>query len=179
MDQGFAEKDFRFIELDLDNVVKRKIKKIKGSKKINQLFERLKLKPNIAENSNLLSLGDKYAIASCDLSDLAQFRAAIESHKINPKLPTFFYAECVLSYINADRVDDLMGFINQNFNLGFVFDYEMYNPNDRFGQMMVKNFDNRGCPLVGIYKYQEIRHQHERYTKNGFKNTEVYTMKEV
>lgn len=46
-----------------------------------------------------------------------------------------------------------MAFINQNFNLAFVFDYEMYNPHDRFGQMMVKNFDVRGCPLVGIYKY--------------------------
>ena len=24
---------------------------------------------------------------------------------INPKKPTFFYAECVLSYIDADKVD--------------------------------------------------------------------------
>jgi len=179
MDQGFADKNFRFIELDLDMVVKRKIKKIKSSKKISQLFERLQLKPSFAEQNNTLSLGDKYTIASCDLSDLSQFRQVIDEHKINPKLPTFFYAECVLSYINADQVDDLMGFINQNFNLAFVFDYEMYNPSDRFGQMMVKNFDQRGCPLVGIYKYQEIRHQHERYSKNGFKNTEVYTMKDV
>ena len=48
MDQGYADKPFKFIELDLDIVVKRKIRKIKNSKKINQLFERLKLQPSIA-----------------------------------------------------------------------------------------------------------------------------------
>jgi len=40
--------------------------------------------------------------------------------------PTFFYAECVLSYINADKTDELLKFISSNFNLAFLFDYEMY-----------------------------------------------------
>ena len=123
------------------------------------------------EHQHLLKLGDKYSIASCDLSNINEFEKIIEDHKIDTKLPTFFYAECVLSYINADKVDELMGYINKTFNLAFVFDYEMYNPNDRFGQMMVKNFDIRGIPLVGIYKYPEMNNQHERYTKNGFKKT--------
>jgi len=52
----------------------------------------------------------------------------------------------------------------------------MYNPNDRFGQLMVKNFQQRGCPLIGIYKYPNIGDQHIRYTKANFKSTEVYTM---
>lgn len=85
----------------------------------------------------------------------------------------------MLSYIEADKVDALMGYINQNFDLAFVFDYEMYNPNDRFGQMMVKNFDMRGCPLVGINKYPLLCNQEERYVKNNFKKTEVFTMKDV
>jgi len=38
MDQGFADSNFKFVELDLDIVVKRKIRKIKNSKKINKLF---------------------------------------------------------------------------------------------------------------------------------------------
>ena len=108
-----------------------------------------------------------------------QFKKIIEEHKIDTSLPTFFYAECVLSYIDAERVDSLMGYINKAFNLAFVFDYEMYNANDRFGQLMVKNFELRGCPLVGIYKYPELSRQHERYSERGFKRTEVYTMREM
>lgn len=59
---------------------------------------------------------------------------------VDPRKPTLFYCECVLSYINADKVDNLIETIGRSFDLCFVFDYEMYNPNDRFGQMMVKNF---------------------------------------
>jgi tRNA wybutosine-synthesizing protein 4 len=66
----------------------------------------------------------------------------------------------VLSYIDADRVDELMAFINKSFNFAFIFDYEMYNPKDRFGQLMVKNFELRGCPLIGIYKYPDLANQH-------------------
>lgn len=69
-----------------------------------------------------------------------------------------------------------MVFISQHFNLAYVFDYEMYNPHDRFGQMMVKNFAERGCPLIGIYKYPELQDQEKRYINAGFKQTECYTM---
>lgn len=72
-----------------------------------------------------------------------------------------------------------MGYINKHFNLAFLFDYEMYNPHDRFGQMMVKNFAARGCPLIGINKYPLLENQRERYDKAGFQRTEVYTMQQV
>lgn len=103
----------------------------------------------------------------------------IEHHKIDPSIPTLFICECVLSYINADKVDDLISYIRKQFNLAFLFDYEMYNPSDRFGQMMVKNFNERGCPLVGINKYASFNSQHERYQNAGWQRTEVYTMKDV
>lgn len=47
MEQGYAGKKFRFIELDLEIVVKRKIRKIKHSKKLNGLFEKLNLIPTV------------------------------------------------------------------------------------------------------------------------------------
>ena len=131
------------------------------------------------EHQHLLTLGQKYTLASCDLTDLNQFQKILDDHKIDTSLPTLFYCECVLSYINADRVDDLIAKIHKTFNLAFIFDYEMYNPHDRFGQMMVKNFDMRGCPLVGIEKYPKFEDQHLRYTNNNYKRVEVYTMKDV
>jgi O-methyltransferase involved in polyketide biosynthesis len=32
---------------------------------------------------------------------------------INPKRPTLFYAECVLSYIDADKIDELLKYIQK------------------------------------------------------------------
>lgn len=124
-------------------------------------------------------LGEDYTLAACDISDLTQFKAIIDAHKIDLSLPTLFYSECVLSYIDADRVDDFVAYIGKSFDLAFLFDYEMYNPNDRFGQLMVKNFDARGCPLIGIRKYPDLKDQHVRYSQAGFKRTEVFTMQQI
>lgn len=84
-----------------------------------------------------------------------------------------------MSYIDADKVDGLLNYIRKNFRLAFVFDYEMYQPNDRFGQMMVKNFHRMGCDLVGIYKYPEIKDQTTRFETCGFKATYCQTMARI
>jgi hypothetical protein len=73
----------------------------------------------------------------------------------------------------------MVAYIAKKFDLAFFFDYEMYNPNDRFGQLMVKNFAVRGCPLIGIYKYPELSSQKDRYVNAGFKRTEVFTMQQM
>ena len=52
----------------------------------------------------------------------------------------------------------------------------MFNPLDRFGEMMLKNFGERGIPLVGMEKYPHLEDQLTRFTSTGFKNIEVYTM---
>jgi hypothetical protein len=55
----------------------------------------------------------------------------------------------------------------------------MYNPHDRFGQMMVKNFAIRGCPLIGINKYPLLENQRLRYESANFQETEVFTMQQM
>lgn len=55
----------------------------------------------------------------------------------------------------------------------------MYDPNDRFGQMMVKNFNTMGCPLVGIYKYPNLKDQSIRFEHCGWKSTECLTMARI
>jgi hypothetical protein len=186
MEEGLIKKPFKFVELDLESVVKKKIRKINHSKKLAKLFEKINLTPVIScsysvdvEHQHLFKLGETYTLTACDLSNLSEFEKILEDHKIDTSAPTFFYSECVLSYIEADRVDDFVSYINKKFNLAFIFDYEMYNPHDRFGQLMVKNFDLRGCPLIGIHKYPDLKDQHLRYEKAGFKTTEVFTMQQM
>lgn len=47
--------NYKFIELDLEGVVKKKIKKINHSKKIAQLFEKLNIKPDVDRNHRIHS----------------------------------------------------------------------------------------------------------------------------
>lgn len=125
--------------------------------------------------------GDRYKLATCDLSDLAEVEAVTSKLKLSPDVPTFFYCECVLSYIDSDAVDRLLKYITNTYSLCWLFDYEMYNPNDRFGKMMVQNFEMRGCPLTGIYKYPNLEDQRTRFQITGFheNSIELDTMKNM
>lgn len=49
----------------------------------------------------------------------------------------------------------------------------MFNPLDRFGKMMVQNFDARDCPLVGIHKYPLLEDQRTRFVNAGFEGKNV------
>jgi len=49
-------------------------------------------------------------------------------------------------------------------DLSFI-NYEIINPNDKFGQMMVENLENRGCQLLGIHECPSIESQKERMQK--------------
>jgi len=69
------------------------------------------------------------------MDDLCLFCSFLNS------LPTFIFAECVLSYIESKYTDELLSSIASSFDICYVSSYEMYNPNDPFGKMMVKNFE--------------------------------------
>ena len=48
MDEGHIKKPFKFVELDLEVVVKKKIRKINHSKKLTKLFEKINLHPTVS-----------------------------------------------------------------------------------------------------------------------------------
>jgi tRNA wybutosine-synthesizing protein 4 len=65
-------------------------------------------------------------------------------------LPTFILAECVLCYLDADNAKNLIGWTSKFFEEVSFLNYEMVNPNDKFGQMMIENLEARGCNLLSI-----------------------------
>lgn len=74
----------------------------------------------------------------------------------------------MISYIDAHKFDKVLHAITTHFDICFFLDYEMFNPHDRFGEMMVKNFASRGCPLIGIEAYPMMEDQKNRFVKAGF-----------
>ena len=88
---------------------------------------------------------------------------------LNRRKPTLFFCECVISYIEAVKFDRVLELICKKFDICFFLDYEMFNPKDRFGEMMVKNFAARGCPLVGIDTYPMLEDQKKRFLHAGFR----------
>ena len=63
------------------------------------------------------------------------------------------FSECVLVYLEGKYTDKLIEVMANNFKILFLLDYEMFNPNDNFGKMMVKNFEVPICIIKNLLIY--------------------------
>ncbi|EGR27003.1 leucine carboxyl methyltransferase family protein, putative [Ichthyophthirius multifiliis] len=170
----FQNLDFLYVELDLENVVKNKIKKIEKSTIIQQVIGEHKL------NEKKTELNSKnYCLYPQNLIQQDNFIQNLKNAGVDLSIPTFFFAECVFTYIETKHVDSLIKLIQDSFEVVYLASYEMMNPHDQFGKMMVKNFERKGCPLVGIFDYPDIKSQQQRLYNLGFQNVEVYSMLDV
>jgi O-methyltransferase involved in polyketide biosynthesis len=83
----------------------------------------------------------KYGIFGLDLVKVEQLRATLEDFKVDFKVPTLIFAECVLTYINTESTTQLLHGIASWFPTLTFINYEMFNGSDLFGKMMVRNFE--------------------------------------
>ena len=56
----------------------------------------------------------------------------------------------MLAYIEKPYIERFIDYVTKAFDCPCLLDYDMVNPNDPFGKMMVYNFKQRGVPLVGM-----------------------------
>lgn len=90
-----------------------------------------------------------------------------------------FVSECVLAYINKTGITALLKKIRERFTNAVIVDYEMFNPEDSFGRMMVQNFNSRGLPLYGMDFFNSLKGIKEAYNLLGFEAVEVLDMNKV
>jgi O-methyltransferase involved in polyketide biosynthesis len=61
---------------------------------------------------------------------------------IEQTVPTLFLTECVLVYLKPDEIKTVLSFINSHFTGDIaLLNYEMINPSDPFGRMMLENLE--------------------------------------
>lgn len=86
-------------------MVNKKIAKIKQSEKIQTLLKRLDGVEYNNDHTVLNAGKGKFILRACDLTDLTAFKETLTSSGIDFKLPTLVFCECVISYIDTDRID--------------------------------------------------------------------------
>lgn len=120
-----------------------------------------------------------YKLFKCDLSNLNEVQAYFKEFGVKPEIPTLIFAECVFTYIETKCTNQLIDFFVKFFNVVHFLNYEMFNPNDQFGRMMVKNFAQKGYSLVGINDYPTMDSQSKRMKTLNFSRVEIYDMLDI
>lgn len=142
-----------YIEIDFAQVVKRKSGIIKDKQQLSELVA-------IRETPRCTTLAahdieaDGYKLIESDVRDGAIITDKLRQMGIDSSLPTLVITECLLIYMRAEDtkqvLDWTMDYFGAEGDVAFV-NYEMINPDDQFGRMMVDNLEQRGCQLLGIH----------------------------
>ena len=115
------------------------------------------------------------------------------------KSPTLILTECVLVYMDRESVEDICSSLASKFNTacndmnknsndpshddannvccGAIWvSYDMFNPSDRFGQVMLRNLRDRGITVPGFTQFPTLDDQITRLTNNGWETASCISM---
>ena len=83
-----------------------------------------------------------------------------------------------MAYIEQPFIEGFLDFVNDTFGCVAMLDYDMYNPFDPFGKMMLHNFKQRGIPLVGMPFFSSLADIKQHYEKRGM-TCEIHSMRQM
>jgi [phosphatase 2A protein]-leucine-carboxy methyltransferase len=118
---------------------------------------------------------DNYVLTTVNLGEVGALEAALGPNGFKDDLPTVFVDECSLIYVDPGAVDAIIKFAASLKSSGFI-SYGMIKPDDRFGALMVQNFQAIGAPLKGIARYPTVESHRERFVAAGYAKVRAVDM---
>jgi tRNA wybutosine-synthesizing protein 4 len=109
-----------------------------------------------------------YSAVSCDICDIEALRLCLEKAGVDFTAPTLLVAECVLTYIKATSVNALLAWCAISFSNAIFCTYEQIHPQDTFGRVMKRHFENIRSPLKNVDVYPTEESQRKRYLSAGW-----------
>lgn len=111
---------------------------------------------------------NNFSLISVDLRKISELDKRLTECNVDRSVPTLFISECVLVYMSTEHSSALLRHLASSFNHCMFLKYEQCNLNDKFGEIMLHNMQQRSCKLLGVDACQSLDSQKKSFTDNGF-----------
>ncbi|KAL5212452.1 hypothetical protein ABZP36_023299 [Zizania latifolia] len=162
--QGEGITPYLYVELDFKEVTSKKAAIINH---YSEMKEKLGPEASISiEKGEVTS--EHYKLFSADIRDIPKLDSVIHMAEMNPSLPTFIIAECVLIYLDPTSISAIVSWASDKFSTAISFLYEQIHPDDAFGEQMII-----------ILEVPSFIHKEKLFLDHGWKRAAAWDMLKI